>query len=559
VDLRRSGILSVDDSILIDSIEVKVREEYNDYIGAFIEENKLSGVDLLLTASCRNTIVSGLHDTFCRVALLDERLKRNECPRQIRVDDAVTANLINQLLKKHGVNDVAVEQEATGKNLAYLLFKNFVKSVYTLASSWFWPRLFRLKKKPKGSVLFVDTFLFKDSIDANSHYHDRYYAGHEEYLDNDEKSSIWFAPTLYGIRFPWEYFKLFRNVAKADRNFLTKEAWLNLSDYIYSLIYSIVIPFKVKQYPSFRGLDVSALVWHEVFSDVMALSLVRALCQYRFIRRLSLDNINICRVINWSENQVNDRALNLAMKKFYPEVLTHGYQGFLFIGYYASLQPTCYELKAGTLPDVLHVINEYCLKSHRRVCDKLKLELSPAFRFSYLYNIKDRRQNNEMIVLIPLPGEGMLNESIGIIKSFLQIFEQLGGNVRAIVKLHPSYSFEKFIQLAPEFSDKRLEYTDKQIPDLLEVTSALISTASSVCVEAVSVGIPAAIYGSRFGVTMNPIPSIVSNKLWGVFYTPEQLIEFIQRTQNYKERLSIVKDLFQPVTADGTRALFTCS
>jgi len=286
--------------------------------------------------------------------------------------------------------------------------------------------------------------------------------------------------------------------------------------------------------------------------------LVRALCQYRFIRRLSLENVKICRVINWLENQVNDRALNLSFKKYYPGVLTHGYQGFLFIGYYASLQPTCYEQEAGTLPDVLHVINDYCLKSHRSVCDKLRLELSPAFRFSYLYNVKDRRNINEMIVLLPLPGAGMLNESIGIIKSLLQVFDQLGNNVRAVVKLHPSYSLEKFIQLAPEFSDERLEYTEKKISELLEVTSVLISTASSVCVEAVSVGIPVAIYGSRSGVTMNPIPLNIPSELWSIFYTPAELVKFISAVQSSKVRTSTVENLFQPVNANDTRELFSC-
>jgi len=558
VDLRRNGELSVEDSILIDSIEEKVRAEYNYYIGEFIEVNKLSGVHLLLTASCRNTIVSRLHDTFCRIALLEVRLKDGKYPKRIQVDDAKIENLVSQMLTKYGVNGVIVERNTTEPNFVYLLFMNFVRSVYTITSSWFWSRLFRLKRTPKDLVLFVDTFLFKDSIDANGHYQDRYYTGHEQYLDQDEKSALWFAPTLYGIRFPWEYIKLFRNVAKADRNFLIKEAWLNIYDYVYSLFYSIIIPFKVRDYPPFRGLDVSALIRREIFSDVAALSLVRALCQYRFIRRLSFENINICRVINWSENQVNDRALNLSFKKYYPEVLTHGYQGFLFIGYYASLQPTCYELEAGTLPNVLHVINDYCLQSHRRVCEKLQLELSPAFRFSYLYNIKDRRKSNETIVLIPLPGAGMLNESIGIIKSFLQISDQLSKNVRAVVKLHPSYSVEKFIQLAPEFSDKRLEYTVEKIADLLEMTSIMVSTGSSVCVEAVSVGIPVAIYGSRSGVTMNPIPLNISSELWRIFYTPAQLIKFICNVQNSKERTSIVEDLFQPVNVESTRAFFSC-
>jgi len=559
VDLRKNGRLSVDDSILIDSLEEGVRAEYNEFIGQFIEVNKLRDINLFLTASCRNTLVSGLHDTFCRIALLEARLKSGYCPKTVLVDNAGIANLVNQMLCKYDASDVVIQSEWVETNLVLRVIKNFLKSVYVILCSWFLSRLFLLKKRPPGGILFVDTFLFQDSFDGNGHYHDRYYTGHEEYLSVQQKNAIWFAPTLYGIRYPWEYVKLFRAVTKANRNFLIKEAWLSFGDYAYSLMKSFVIPFRVKCYPRFRGLDVSELIRREILSDIASVSLVRALCQYRFIRRLAIENINIQKVINWSENQVNDRALNLSFKKHYPSVLTHGYQGFLFIGYYASLQPTCYELETGTLPDILHVINEYCLRSHKQICGKLRMELSPAFRFSYLSNIQDRRKNNELTVLIPLPGAGMLNESIGIIKSFLQISDQLGSNIKAVVKLHPSYSRKKFIKLAPEFSDQRLEYSDENISVLLEMASVLISTASSVCVEAVSVGVPVAIYGSRSGVTMNPVPLNISTELWRIFYTPEHLIEFILDAQNINQRISNVADLFLPVNAEGTQALFACA
>jgi len=559
MDLRRNGNLSVEDSMRIDVIEGEVRKEYNIYIGEFIRLNKLSGVELLLTASCRNTIVSKVHDTFCRIALLENRLKNGLCPKNIHVDDGRIAKIVRQVLKRYGCeDDTVIEYNKFGLRIACIIPLNVLKSIFTIFNSWLWTRLSSLKKRPKGDVVFVDTFLFSNSIDEHGHYEDRYYTGHEKYLGEEERRALWFAPTLYGIKYPWEYLKLFKRIAKADRNFLIKEAWLTLFDYVYSLVFSIIIPFKVKAFPAYRELDVSAMIKHEVLSDIAALSLVRALCQYRFVRRLSKEKINICHVVNWLENQINDRALNLSFKKYYPEVLTHGYQGFMIIGSYASLQPTCYELEAGTLPNILHVINDRCLLSHRKVCDKLELRVSPAFRFSYLYDIEDRRSEDEMVVILSLPAAGMLNESIGIVRSYLQVADSLEGNVRAIVKVHPSYSPEKFIRLAVEFSDKRLEYTDKKIPELLEVASVLISTASSVCVEAVSVGVPVALYGSRFGVTMNPIPENISSKLWRIFYTPEQLLEIIFRAQDNKQRSSIVKDLFHPVTKEGTRALFTC-
>ena len=57
--------------------------------------------------------------------------------------------------------------------------------------------------------------------------------------------------------------------------------------------------------------------------------------------------------------------------------------------------------------------------------------------------------------------------------------------------------------------------------DLLGFISLLISSASSVCVEAASLGIPVAIHGNRHGVTMNPVTDVHNHKD-NVFYSQEQ-------------------------------------
>ena len=102
-----------------------------------------------------------------------------------------------------------------------------------------------------------------------------------------------------------------------------------------------------------------------------------------------------------------------------------------------------------------------------------------------------------------------------------------------------------------------IEITDKNMHQLLELCSVMISSTSSACVEAVSVGIPVAIYGNRYGVTLNPIPENVPNEIWEVFYTKSQLVLFINQALVKKSRHSIVNDLFHPISREGARELFT--
>ena len=554
LDLRESGKLSIENSMLIDVIEKKVRVEYNTFIGCFIRKNYLMQTDLLLTASCRNTNVSKIHDKFCRLALLEENLIQGNIPEHLKVDNNIVADAMKQMLIKHRCQNTVIEPETHNGNSIRVVLMNLIKSIYIILNSWLFSRLFLVKNKPKKDILYVDTFLFVDSFDSDGNYNDRYYTGHEKYLEQEEKGAIWFVPTLIGIKHPSEYIKIFKQVKKSDRNFLVKESWLSASDYLYALIYSIIIPLKIKIYPFFRGVDVSKIIKNEVYRDVGSPGLMKALCQYRFIRRLSKEKVGLFHVVDWFENQIVDRALNMAIKQYYPKITVFGYQGFFGPEYYASLQPTCYELDAGTLPDVINVISDDSITLSRDVCDRLNLKLSPAFRFSHLFNFQDRRNNDTPIVLIALPI--MIDESRKILQAFLRIINNLDQNIRIVVKHHPSHIIERFSQWVPEISDPRFEYTNKGMPELLELISVMVSSASSVCVEAVSIGVPVAIHGNRSGVTMNTIPSRVPKDLWRVFYTDNQLLDFIGDGLNNKIRNSIAHELFHPVDADGTRALF---
>jgi hypothetical protein len=555
MDLRTNGLLSIDNSQEIDRIEIDVIEEYNSFIGKFIKINSLSDTSLFLTASCRNTIVSKTHDIFCRIALLENSLKQGKCPDKIEVDNKFVASAINQVLAVHNCNDVKVNYQRS--NILILILLNIVKIIYIAFNSWLWTR-FNLKVRPKDKVLLLDTFLFKDSFDSSGYYHDRYYNNHETYLDKHHQSKIFFAPTLYGLKHPWDYISLFKQIKLSDRNFLIKESWLKLSDYLFAIFNSIIIPLRIKKYPNFRGIDVSQILRKEVLSDVASPSLFRALCQYRFIKRLSKENVQICGAVNWFENSVNDRALNLSFRSYYPKTNVRGYQGFMPIRYYASLQPQSYELLAGVLPNELYVINEETRLLYKKTCKDLPLKLSPAFRFSYLFDLKDKRSHSDKMVLISLPGAGMDAESIGIIRNYLFIADSLDSNVRVMVKVHPTRKIKQLIKLASEFSDQRLEYTNKGIPELLESANVLISSGSSVCVEAVSAGIPVAIYGSRSGITMNPIQSTVPNSNWCVFYSEQQLKTFLKVAFSKDDRISIVNKLFTPINRENAMELFKC-
>ncbi len=556
LDLRRVGELSVEDASLIDMIEPDVRCHYNDYIGKLIKANNLTKFGLLLSVTCRNTIVSPVLDTLCRAVLLEKKIKRGEIPKVIIVDDKETAIIARQILINNSCDKKVSIKVDIHKYVISHIILNVFKSVYRLVINWFWSRFFRLKKRPKNEILYVDNFLFLNNFQKGGEFFDRYYTGHEKYLNPDEIQKEWFAPALVGITNPIHYIKLAIRIKKCNRNFLLQEAWLTLFDYIYSFVFSIYVPYWIRVFPLFSDYDISDLLLREIKRDIASPALMNAINRYRFIRRLSKEKVQICGVVDWNENQVIDRAMNLGFKKFYPNLVVHGYQGFAIFEQYASLQPTCYEKELGTLPDLFHVVDKRYSNNGLFLCDSLEYKISPAFRFAYLFSIKDRRPDGLPIILIALPM--IISESKRIIRACLSLAENIHGQARFLIKHHPSYTNKQFEKHVPEYLSPAFERTSEKLPDLLEVGSLIISSASSVCLEAIAVGIPVAIHGNRSGVTMNPLNKNIPQNLWSVFYTHEQLEAFVMKALVRKERKSIVNELFRPIDRDGTRELFTC-
>ncbi len=92
---------------------------------------------------------------------------------------------------------------------------------------------------------------------------------------------------------------------------------------------------------------------------------------------------------------------------------------------------------------------------------------------------------------------------------------------------------------------------------LLGHISLLISSASSTCAEAASLGIPVAVYGNRYGVTMNPIADIESTTD-NVFYSQGQLAKFIDYSLTSINQKKDIEQYFLIDNGESAQTLFSC-
>lgn len=96
----------------------------------------------------------------------------------------------------------------------------------------------------------------------------------------------------------------------------------------------------------------------------------------------------------------------------------------------------------------------------------------------------------------------------------------------------------------------------------VEGANLLSGNASSTYLETLAKGIPAIVVGNRHGLTHNPIPETITDDIWRLCYSPEEIKKAIQfyksrgpeKIKEHDEvRRRIREEYFEPVTREGVR------
>jgi hypothetical protein len=343
---------------------------------------------------------------------------------------------------------------------------------------------------------------------------------------------------------------------KSQHNFLFQESWLTLYDYIYALYLTAIMPLKVKNLPLFKGYNINKLLISEARKDIFSPSLAMSICKFRFIKNLRTAKVEICQAVDWHENQAIDKALNLGFHKYYSGVVVKGYQGYVSPPYETHKVPKSFELENSTLPNQLYVISEDYKRTVLDSCPGLDVRVASAFRFSYLYDVNRKKSVSGIpIILIALPMD--IDESTNILNACSQLHSLVNTKISILVKHHPAHESHTFAKRVPVFHNDAFTPTNDSMFDLLGSISLLISSASSVCAEAASLGIPVAIHGNRHGVTMNPVTDTHNHKD-NVFYSQEQLVKFVDSSLQKNIHKTSIEHSFFMDNGESAQALFVC-
>jgi hypothetical protein len=546
-------------SVLFNQIAVDISKPLTDLIESISKQNKESLDWWVSSPASRNTFVSPLFHYCCCLALLQELIRANKPVSEIVTDSRAFKKIIEDYLAKQGVNVIVTLARLPVKQR----LKELVRPIYTIFGLplkhlliFFAAKLTRSLSKPlpSGPLMLIDTFVMSGYIEK-----DRYYPNILEALSEKEKHRVWFVPHLYGFR-PWQFLSVLKRLRRAERNFILKDDFLKFVDYWCLLQHlSQVCKLQIKS-SFFCGVDISPLVREELTSFRGVSSSYIPLLNYYFAKRLKGAGVELRLIIDWFENQNIDRGWSAGFRRFFPDVESIGYQGFIVSAHYLCMYPTEVERDNKVIPHKVAVIGRGLAQSAHRFCADLDVCIAPAFRFQHVWRKrKYLPSENVYTILVALPI--VISEAVYLLK-LLDSGTKNDTDTRLWIKPHPATSEAQIKVAYGIVCPEQFEFVGGDFNDCVEKANLLISSASSACMETIAKGIPAVIIGSSSGLTQNPIPETITEDIWRLCYDPEEILQAVRFYQNrspekIKEHEEIGKrireEYFEPVTREDVR------
>ena len=556
--------LTISENKRLNEISFNIRKDYDRLIEEVSSEH-INNIHWIVGGiASRNKYQSPLFYRCVQLAFINDFRRGNEENLIILSSDLQLCKLLKEQLAKN--NEIICTQGKVKSIWNYFrLHRQYFLAVYFLIMRMVGrkkqPNIDGLKQQP---ITLVDTFVLNnksgdDGSIVKNQYKDRYYPGLLEGLEDSEKQSIYFIPTIIGFKNP---ISIFKKIRKADFNFLIHDDFLKFRDYLFVLSQ----PFRISKLKlpkaEFMGYQMYDILENEKLKSSSDFISLLGLLYYRFTERISQHGVKVKLVIEWYENQVLDRGMIKGFHTFYPGIPVYGYQGYIISkDLHLYTQPSRSEYLGGVVPDKVLVTGKGLKENIKEFCNEVVVDVAPGFRFSKVWRERLYYPPSSFFsVLVGLPIG--LNDSKHILELLVQIKESFDvEGIKFFIKPHPTWTETKIKSM---FSNEELDdfhFVIGDFHDNVEKSNLVISNASSVSLEALAKGVPVIIVAPLTGVIQNPIPKEVTNDIWKVIYTPDQLKDTIDYFNNPElikqlnsEFDSVKNNFFEPVSKQGIQA-----
>ncbi|MBN2735037.1 MAG: hypothetical protein JXQ82_09305 [Methanomicrobiaceae archaeon] len=524
----------------LDEISGFLRGDYQNYIDKINKINKDSFEWWFTPLSSRNIYMSEVFQNICYLQLLKDLYEKHEEDIVLIVVESYSAGrIIEEWARENEIPIKPVSRPYNGKirtfaRASYAIVKTTAKTlincVFAVISGMKVGRknIISVFKDAKRTAL-IDVFIYESNFGEDGSFNDRYFPGLETFLKKDDCNVIYhpkFAETKLNK------YRLYRKIRENERFFVIAEDYLRFSDYIRSLIMSVKAVTFSGKIPEFIDYDISFAdecenKW-KCFDGIFKSILIYHL----FLRLESIIGDNIERIISWHENQLQDKALSLAIHESFKNTKIVGVHHLIHYSNYLSFYPVDSEAKASLIPDIILTTGVLESTKLRKYLSMVPVNESAALRYSSLFNTESRRtvlQSGDILLLLPYDR----NDAFELLIRVGRILSSLDIVSNVLVKCHPDYGKEIFSGIFENFeSSDKMIFTEKKPDELFNSVSVVISTASGSIVEAAVSGVPTILLSKSNALGLNPF-DLVDYPFISVCYDSDSLVEAVLESLLY--------------------------
>ena len=569
LDISGRRPLSSGNARMLNELAVELRPQLVKLIDQ-ISSEQLNNMDWWVTPlASRNPFASNLFLNCCRLMLLEKLLELQQAPAEVWVDSPAMLKLAEKLASEHCVKlKVRVARLQYWHENFLRPLKSLLVSIYHSASQLACAKLIMPQQSVADSPLIViDTFVYSSSI-KNGVFYDRNFPSINEHLEPEERLRLRYFPTFYKIR---NYPKIFLKLRSLRGSFLLKEDYLKLSDYFYAFGHGVrVRRIKIQPRLMFGRLPLNLMLCEELRRGWMWPSAIEGLLKFRAIARMSHANVQVGRALDWFENQDIDRGANAGFRRYYPNTEVVGYVGYAASQHYLCMYPSAEEMRARILPTRFAVMGSGFVNTMSEFCPDAIVEIAPALRYSAQpQKVQNGNASEVFSILVALPvirAEAL--EVLATIVPLLAGFKEIqlaGRKIQFFIKPHPAGESMRNYDFGDFSNSSVIKWADESLDKLLGRADVLISTASSACFEALMMGVPVVVLGSRYGLTFVPIPLAIPQEQWKICYSWKEMQyaiealhdESIEELESNSLATKLLRrEYLEPVSRAGVRRFF---
>ena len=354
------------------------------------------------------------------------------------------------------------------------------------------------------------------------------------------------------------YKRTLSQVIKAPFPVCVPHRYLKFFDPLRAATQTIAKPPAPRPTPPLAGMDITPLAEAELRRYWVGNRAAHNLLMAAALRRLAEVGSEINRIIYVYENQPWERALCWEARRSLPATTLVGYQHAraprMLLNFFLAPGGE----KEAPLPDRVVTVGEHTARMFSSDgYDPEKVRTGGAFQPLGSYApapavISTQAPEDVTSVLVaPSMGRGEARE---LVELAIRLYDEYQG-VRVVIKCHPSMSFSSITGSDGRELPGHVTVSEDPIDTLMAKSSAMIYTSSTVCVQAMAMGVPMVHLCRQFGLDLDPLESEPDTRLdaMGLGDLRDKVLWLLEHREEYIESHrekwnSLVGQMYGPVT-----------